>query len=165
MMLVIPSRSRDLGFVPPACRGQNKRPARFSACHEQASDASASNGGERGIRTPVPLARDPVFKTGAIGHSAISPRASRKTLARLRPECQAGIAGRSTALFGRGGSGSGLVFEDGRDGIVAGVVGKPVADGGDEVADAVAEGQRQEQGDEQDGEGVGGRGYSVFPFK
>ncbi len=31
--------------------------------------------GERGIRTPVPLARDPVFKTGAIGHSAISPSA------------------------------------------------------------------------------------------
>ena len=33
----------------------------------------AQPGGERGIRTPVPLARDPVFKTGAIGHSAISP--------------------------------------------------------------------------------------------
>jgi hypothetical protein len=29
--------------------------------------------GERGIRTPVPLAQDPVFKTGALGHSAISP--------------------------------------------------------------------------------------------
>ena len=58
-----------------------------------------------------------------------------------------------------------VVFEDGRDGIVAVFGGEPVADGGDEVADAVAEGQRQEQGDEQDGEGVGGRGYSVFPFK
>ena len=40
----------------------------------------------------------------------------------------------------------------------------PAADGRDEMPDAVAEGQRQEQGDEQDGEGVGGRGYSVFPF-
>ena len=76
-----------------------------------------------------------------------------------------GTARAHPPLFGDGFGGGGGVFEDGRDGIVAGVVGKPVADGGDEVADAVAEGQRQEQGDEQDGEGVGGRGYSVFPFK
>ena len=45
------------------------------------------------------------------------------------------------------------------------VAGDPAFDGRDDVADAVAEGQRQEQGDEQDGEVVGGRGYSVFPFK
>ena len=44
-----------------------------AACHEPVSGANASNGGERGIRTPVPLARDPVFKTGALSHSAISP--------------------------------------------------------------------------------------------
>ena len=33
-------------------------------------------GGERGIRTPGPVARTTVFKTAAIDHSAISPSAS-----------------------------------------------------------------------------------------
>src|ERR1035438_7461915 len=33
------------------------------------------NGGERGIRTPDTLSGMPVFKTGAINHSASSPRA------------------------------------------------------------------------------------------
>ena len=37
----------------------------------------AAGFGERGIRTPVPLAQDPVFKTGAFGHSAISPQPTR----------------------------------------------------------------------------------------
>src|ERR1035437_6912742 len=32
------------------------------------------NGGERGIRTPDTLSGLPVFKTGAINHSASSPR-------------------------------------------------------------------------------------------
>jgi hypothetical protein len=32
------------------------------------------NGGEGGIRTHDPLARMPVFKTGAINHSATSPK-------------------------------------------------------------------------------------------
>ena len=84
---------------------------------------------------------------------------------RNRPSGQENGVGESGALFGGGCGGGGGVFEDGRDGIVAVFGGEPVADGGDEVADAVAEGQRQEQGDEQDGEGVGGRGYSGFPFK
>src|SRR5438105_13528368 len=34
---------------------------------------SLRNGGERGIRTPDTLSGMPVFKTGAINHSAISP--------------------------------------------------------------------------------------------
>jgi hypothetical protein len=33
-----------------------------------------SNGGEGGIRTPGTLSGTPVFKTGAINHSATSPR-------------------------------------------------------------------------------------------
>jgi hypothetical protein len=33
----------------------------------------SSNGGEGGIRTPDTVSRIPVFKTGAINHSATSP--------------------------------------------------------------------------------------------
>ena len=52
------------------------RPARSGRDGEPRGDSFARCVfGERGIRTPVPLARDPVFKTGAIGHSAISPSA------------------------------------------------------------------------------------------
>jgi hypothetical protein len=32
------------------------------------------NGGGRGIRTPVPVAREAIFKTAALNHSAIPPR-------------------------------------------------------------------------------------------
>ncbi len=32
------------------------------------------NGGGRGIRTPVPVAREAVFKTAAFSHSAIPPK-------------------------------------------------------------------------------------------
>jgi hypothetical protein len=35
---------------------------------------AGSAGGERGIRTPDTLPGMPVFKTGAINHSAISPQ-------------------------------------------------------------------------------------------
>ncbi len=31
------------------------------------------NGGGRGIRTPVPVAREAIFKTAAFSHSAIPP--------------------------------------------------------------------------------------------
>src|SRR5260221_1924240 len=39
-----------------------------------AEGAAKSNGGEGGIRTPDTLSGMPVFKTGAINHSATSPR-------------------------------------------------------------------------------------------
>ena len=75
-----PPRSSRRGLVPPAPGGTgNPRGDSFARCVF----------GERGIRTPVPLAQDPVFKTGAIGHSAISPSASRGTVARWRRRCQA----------------------------------------------------------------------------
>jgi hypothetical protein len=32
------------------------------------------DGGGRGIRTPVPVAREAIFKTAALNHSAIPPR-------------------------------------------------------------------------------------------
>jgi hypothetical protein len=37
-------------------------------------DTSRFHGGEGEIRTPEPLARPPVFKTGAFNRSATSPR-------------------------------------------------------------------------------------------
>jgi hypothetical protein len=37
------------------------------------NDLSMWNGGESGIRTRGPVARSPVFKTGAFNRSAISP--------------------------------------------------------------------------------------------
>ena len=42
-----------------------------------------SNGGEGGIRTPDTLSGMPVFKTGAINHSATSPNAAGVAVAAL----------------------------------------------------------------------------------
>ena len=46
--------------------------------------SDVENGGERGIRTPGPVARSLVFKTSALSHSAISPHHERKPVAGLR---------------------------------------------------------------------------------
>jgi hypothetical protein len=41
------------------------------------------NGGEGGIRTPGTLSGTPVFKTGAINHSATSPDTARPIIVRV----------------------------------------------------------------------------------
>ncbi len=50
--------------------------------------------GERGIRTPGPVARTTVFKTAAIDHSAISPL----TLPGCRPRKNEVLAGATTKI-------------------------------------------------------------------
>jgi hypothetical protein len=51
------------------------------------------SGGEGGIRTPDTLSGMPVFKTGAINHSATSPRRIIHSLPALRRAAERGFCG------------------------------------------------------------------------
>jgi hypothetical protein len=62
-----------------------------------------SNGGEGGIRTPGTLSGTPVFKTGAINHSATSPTCYKTILLRnnqtIGRRCRSNIAEFRSAIF------------------------------------------------------------------
>jgi hypothetical protein len=82
-------------------------------------------GGEGGIRTPDTLSGMPVFKTGAINHSATSPDAA--GLVYTPPFCPANRANQVTRLVSQA-EGAGMKFHDlgevGHkigEGVVAGV--------------------------------------------
>src|SRR6202521_5350478 len=99
-------------FMVPPIRLIAKYGSSIGSSCSQSQD-NKGNGGEGGIRTPDTLSGMPVFKTGAINHSATSPAAARSQRRRAIRRCSLVYNRRNQISgLGRQAEGSGMKFHD-----------------------------------------------------